>query len=90
MVTSSALGGHGLVTNDHARLDGQRAGNGDALALAARKLVRITCQQAGKLRIRQTHFGQRGIHPPPALGRWQTRFVHAQALTNDFFHGQAR
>src|SRR6266480_4402754 len=34
-------GRHGLVAHDKPRFDGQRPSNGDALALAARKLVRV-------------------------------------------------
>ena len=37
----------GLVQNHHARLQGQRAGNIDALALAARELMRVALGKAG-------------------------------------------
>jgi hypothetical protein len=37
---------HGLVANDELGLEHERAGDGDALALAARELVRVTIELA--------------------------------------------
>ena len=55
-------GGHGLVADDEPRVDGQGAGDGDALPLSARELVRVTVEMA----LVQAHPFQNldGVLPP--------------------------
>ena len=74
-----------LVQDDQARLQGQGAGNVDALALTARQLVRVAL---GKPFRRQTHAGQqvaRAFHRF-ALGH----AMHHGRKRDRVFHGQAR
>ena len=61
----------GLVEPQHLWLHDERARNGQALALATRKFVRIARQQAGVLRFGQAHLMERGLHARAPLGHAQ-------------------
>ena len=60
-----------VVQAQHLRLHDERPRNGQALALATRKFVRIARQQAGVLRFGQAHLMERGLHARAPLGHAQ-------------------
>ena len=80
----------GFVEHQHLGLHDERTGNGQALALAAREGMGVTCQQAGELGLRKAHLGQRGQHLVAPLGGAQAGLVHLEAFAHDFFDGEAR
>ena len=80
-------GGGGLVADDQARFDRERARDGQALALAAGKLVRVTRQRV----LPQPD----AIHQRPdacrARSRWRdVRSQRQHAFFEDFLHPHAR
>jgi hypothetical protein len=77
---------HGFITNDQARIDGQRSGDADALALASTKLMGIT---AGVLRIK-AHKTQEIADALNTLVATTAKTVDGQRLTDDGLDGHAR
>ena len=77
--------GHRLVADDHARLDRQRAGDADALALAARQLVRIAQRHVGIEADQLQQLGDARLD----LGLGQD-LVHVHRLGDDLADGHAR
>ena len=57
----------GLIQHQQLRFDNQGAGNGHALALAARELMRVTVEQTRKLRLDQANLCQSLHHLNSAL-----------------------
>ena len=76
---------HRLVANNQLGLQNQRAGDADALALAAGKLVRVAVNLVGQ----QPHFGHNGFYPCLDVGFFQRGVVGLQRLGNDVAHGHA-
>ncbi len=75
---------HKLIGNDDVGLDSKRPGNADALALAARKLMRITTRSI----LRQAHeFQELGDAAGNIGGR--SHLVDAQRLADDLLHRHA-
>ncbi len=68
-----------LVEHDQMRLKDDRAGDGDALALAAGEFVRVAVLHGGV----DTHFAQRLRHDSPLLRVGQFRLMHTQSRAND-------
>ena len=81
--TSSAETGSSATRKDG--LHGQRAGDADALALAAGELVRVAPGMGG----RQAHALQQVGDAFPALGA-PGEVVDVQGLADDLTHGHAR
>ena len=75
-----------LVQQDELRPQDHRAGNGNALALATRELVRIAVER----RMRQLHLVQHGQHPLDAFLLRQFRLMDAQPFAHDLADVQAR
>ena len=61
-----------LVEHDKPRLQDQRAGDRDALALAARELVRVALGGLGV----EPDLDQRGLDQPPALRAARRQAMH--------------
>ena len=70
-------GGHGLVENEQLGVEGQRAGDADALALAARELVGIAVHVLGV----QAHERHELLHP--LLSAHAPQVVHVERLGDD-------
>ena len=75
----------GFVADDELRAKGQRAGNADALALPAGKLVR----KAADILLRQTHYFHQAAHCLMQLFPAEV-FVGAERLCNEVEHAHAR
>ncbi len=75
-----------LVEHDELRLERHGAGDGDALALAARELVRIAVHG----RRIETDIGERARHHLAALAIIEPLVLHEQPLLDDLGHRQAR
>jgi len=78
-------GGDGLVTHDEVRLEGQGAGDADALALAAGELVGVA---VGEDRVKPDQT-QQLFHPLPGLLAPGDP-VDLQGFGDDLAHGHAR
>ncbi len=82
-----AIEGRGrLVENDDPRLQDHGAGNGDALALAAGKFMRIAVAQRGI----ELHFLQGLRRRAGRALAYESRLMHQQALGDDLAGGHAR
>src|SRR5690606_24759207 len=77
--------GHGLVAHQEFGFDHQRAGNADALALAAGDLVR----KAVAVFAVQAHFGQGAVNARRYLGG-RRQLVHLERLAQDLPQALAR
>ena len=77
---------HRLVADQQLRLDGQRAGDADALALPAAELVRIPTRHVGVQPDEAEQLGDAVAVRAPALGE----FVHLQRLADDVARRHAR
>ena len=78
-------GGDGLVADDDARIDGQRPGDADPLALAARQLVGIAQRHVGEEPDDLQQLGD-----PVVNLRLGQDAVHADRLGDDLAHRHAR
>ena len=76
---------HRLVANNQLGLQNQRAGDADALALAAGKFVRV----AVNLIRQQAHFGHNGFYPRLDVGFFERGVMGLQRLGDDVAHGHA-
>ena len=74
-----------LVADDHLGLDGERAGDGDALALAAGELVRVAVRVGGV----EADGAHQGADALLAFGA-RAHAVDLGALGDDLAHGHAR
>ena len=59
-----------LVRDEHARPEDQRAREADALALAARQLVRVAMPQLAAQADRVEHLGDARVERAPRASRW--------------------
>ena len=78
-------GGHGFVEHQQARLEGEGAGDVDALALPARELVRVA---GAELLRRQAHALEQRAGPGPR--RSLREAVHLRSVGDGIDDGQAR
>src|SRR5262249_31056539 len=79
-----------LVENDDFRLEYEGAGDGNALALPPRELVRIAAKQRLGVPVFLQPDLDRSLQTPSAPSRRaQSRLVHVQPLPDDGFHGEA-
>src|SRR5262245_19417929 len=79
-------GRHRLVGDDQLRAHGERAGDADALTLAAGEFVRVPAQVFG----RETHGLQQLHHPLLARAPVRSELVDHQRLTDDRSDGHPR
>ena len=82
--TSRAETGSSAITSSGS--ENQSAGDADALALAARKLVRIACQRV----FADSDFFEHLNHPPATVAGGKARLVNRQRLGDDGGRSHAR
>src|SRR5205085_4020379 len=75
-----------FVTNDEPRFDRERAGDADALTLAAAEFVRVTLRVRGI----ETHIRQQALHTSPASIRVARQTVDVQRLADNLAGGHPR
>ena len=77
---------HGLVTDQHAGLEHERAGDSHALGLPARELVRIAPQET----LIESHLFEHRDDARPALRGRAARLVHGERFRDDRLHPHLR